>query len=206
MPFFDKLKGSIAKNYPSEKKVDYASASTSKQEKEDAPPIYAPADDAVPSYALTDPISEAAAAELNSAFSDLNISPISPPFPEPGHCLVHLKLLSAFHGLKEEVGFSDGLFGIQDSSSEKTEDRKEALAALREKRWSLYVARAAERFQEWWLKVLCTREDIVRMTTGAFGSPSSQSIKFPELGKAQVWTTAMLPPLGNGFLTLVTHT
>lgn len=199
MPFFDKLKSSKAKDYPSEKKVDYASASNTKQDKEDAPPTYAPTDEAVPSYAATDPISGEAAAELNSAFSNLNLSPFPSPFPEAEHCLVHLKLLSALHGLKEEVGFTDGLFGIQDSSGEKTENKKDALATLREKRWNLYVARAVERFQEWWLKVLCAKENAVRMTTGALGSASLQFIKFPELGKAQEWTTAMLPPLGNYF-------
>ena len=198
MPFFDKLKSSTAKDSPSEKKETKEDMPAPNNTREEAPPSYA-ATDIVPDYAPTDPISEATAADLNSAFSNINISATPPLFPEPDHCLVHLKFLSALHGLKQEYGHTDGLFGIRDSSCEKAENKRAALAALREKRWSLFVARAAERFQEWWLKVLCVREDGEKVTVKALGVKKS-FMRFPELGKAQVWTTAMLPPLGKIYL------
>jgi len=202
-----KLKLSKEQEYLAEKNGDYAAGNKATQE--EAPPSYgdtpvdAPsytpnaATEAVPFYSATAPLSQAAEAELNSAFSHLNVATTPPPFPEPEHALVHLKLLFALHSLKDEVGSTDELFGIKDSSLEKVQDKKDALAALKEKRWSLYVARAVERFQEWWLKVLCTKEDGVRLTTKELLSGSETLAKFPEAGQPQVWGTANLPPLGK---------
>ena len=67
-------------------------------------------------------------------------------------------MLSAFHALKEDVGFADGLFNLWDGRCEKVGNVEEALGKMREKRWALYVARAAERFEDWWLQVLVPRE------------------------------------------------
>ncbi|KAH8596636.1 hypothetical protein B0O99DRAFT_685632 [Bisporella sp. PMI_857] len=158
--------------------------------------------DAPPNYSVTDPIADAddaAAAEMNAAFANLSIPDVPSEFPTVDHCLAHLKLLNAIHSLKEDVGYTDGLFGLWDSRVEKSalddQKRDQALAKTREKRWALYVARAAERFQEWWVKVLCPRENGRRIQTKELIDESLDLTQFTIRGRVQVWTTAMLPPL-----------
>lgn len=79
------------------------------------------------------------------------------------------------------------------------EDRKAALDALKEKRWALYVARAVDRFQDWWAKVLVPREGRARVTCRQLASePDAQ--KFAELGNPLPWTSSELPPLGRYYI------
>ncbi|EFY87376.1 hypothetical protein MAC_06611 [Metarhizium acridum CQMa 102] len=86
-------------------------------------------------------------------------------------CLAHLRLLHAIHNLKEEVGYSDGLFGLYDNFADDVaavldldailamkgiviEDAKKlklALNKIREKGWSMIVARAVDRNETWWM-------------------------------------------------------
>ncbi|OTA68463.1 hypothetical protein K449DRAFT_461315 [Hypoxylon sp. EC38] len=102
--------------------------------------------------------------ELNSAFKSLNLSS-STSEVTPDTCLAHLKLLHAFQNLKEDVGYTDGLFGLFDSRVVSQNDKKsnavekdlklddetgKRLAELREKRWALFVARAVDRYEAWW--------------------------------------------------------
>ena len=90
--------------------------------------------------------------DLTAAFSNLNIS-LASPVPTPDQCIAHLKLLEAFHQLREDVATTDGLFGINDSLVPANEPEKRHTAILRrirEKRWAVYVARAAARFEKWW--------------------------------------------------------
>lgn len=82
----------------------------------------------------------------------------------PDHCIAHLKLLEAFHQLRENVGNIEDLFDIKghgyppppfEEIETKKADIKQDKAALgevrvREKRWAVYVARAADRFAKWW--------------------------------------------------------
>lgn len=65
----------------------------------------------------------------------------------------HLKLLESFHQLREDIALHDGLFGIWDSfvpSTRSEREQAEILLKIREKRWAIYVAKAASRFQTWW--------------------------------------------------------
>ena len=65
----------------------------------------------------------------------------------------HLKLLESFHQLREDIALHDGLFGIWDSFVPFTpseEEKAEILLKIREKRWAIYVAKAASRFETWW--------------------------------------------------------
>ena len=192
MPFgLSKLKGdksTKADFYPLEKQGSLAPPSGPRQTKE-APPSYAP----------TDPVPQERVAELNSAFVSLNLSPQNPDFPEADQCLAHLKLLSAFYALKEDVGYTDNLFGLSDSKCEMFEgqQRSEALAKTREKRWALFVARAKERFEEWWVNVLCPREGGRRLMGREILLTNSNFISFTQKGQPQVWTVDMLPPLGK---------
>lgn len=154
--------------------------------------------DAPPTYAAVDPSTgpEPTATDLNAAFSNLKLEEAgSLDFPDADQCLAHLKLLSAIHNLKEDVGYSDGIFGLWDSRCEQETQKDKALATIREKRWALYVARAVERFEAWWLGVLCKRELSNRLTQNEMVSNNPDYAQFMERGRQQKWTSAMLPPL-----------
>ncbi|KAH8813048.1 hypothetical protein F5884DRAFT_879283 [Xylogone sp. PMI_703] len=133
--------------------------------------------------------------DLNSAFSSLNISTTPRSIPDEDHCFAHLKLLNAFYSLKEDIGYTDGLFGLWDSRCEMVDDRDAALARMREKRWVLFVARAVERFEAWWIKMLCQQEKGTRLALKDMIAENRLFTDFPQLGKQQVWDPAMLPPL-----------
>jgi hypothetical protein len=185
-----------------EKSYGTSPYSQEKQENIAPPPGPPPTKEAPPSYAQSDPIPPEQVAELNSAFATLNLTTQNPEFPTADQCLAHLKLLSAFHALKEDVGYTDNLFGLSDSRCEMLEGQKrdEALARTREKRWSLYVARAVERFEEWWVKVLCLREGGRRLHCKEMLVTNPEFKSFTRRGQAQVWTVDMLPPLGKQLL------
>ncbi|KAI1871455.1 uncharacterized protein JN550_004449 [Neoarthrinium moseri] len=103
-----------------------------------------------PAYAVSDRESFAGPSRLNSGFSTFSLSE-APQHPEVNSCLAHLKLLFTFHNLKEDVGYTDGLWGLWDSSYPATPTNpNKALAIIREKRWALYVARAVDRYEAWW--------------------------------------------------------
>jgi len=137
------------------------------------------------------------AAELNAAFANLNISESVTAFPDPDRCLAHLKLLAAFHNLKEDVGYTDGLFGLWDARCEMASKRDKALAKTREKRWALFIARAVERFEAWWINSLCAQETSKRLEQKDMRSDNLSFMEFMKRGIAQKWTTDMLPPLGT---------
>ncbi|KAK4501518.1 hypothetical protein PRZ48_007327 [Zasmidium cellare] len=99
--------------------------------------------------------------DITAGFTNLNISNQSQSpdgFPQPAECIAHLKVLECFYRLKQTVGSTDGLFGIEDkfvtghtiAQSDKT---GELLAKLAEKRWAIYLHRAVDRFQAWWAAV-----------------------------------------------------
>src|SRR5258708_6501209 len=89
-----------------------------------APPH--PPKEAPPTYAITDPAGESAdpiPAELSAAFSNLKLPDKPPALPTADYCLAHLKLLNSFHALKEDIGYTDGLFGLQDARCEVLEGK-----------------------------------------------------------------------------------
>ena len=158
--------------------------------------------DAPPAYAETGPVGGPpgpSAEELNAAFSNLALPDVPPAFPTADHCLAHLKLLNSFQALKEDIGYTDGLFGLRDERCEVLEgkERDEALAKTREKRWALYIARAVERFEVWWLKYLCILEDSKRLEGKEMTSTNLRYMAFTADGRPRKWTTAMLPPIGK---------
>jgi hypothetical protein len=154
-------------------------------------------DGAPPDYAAPAALDAPAADVLNAAFANLKISEQDNlAFPDANLCLAHLKLLTVFHNLKEDIGYTDGLFDLWDSRCDIAENRGEALAKTREKRWALYIARAVERFQEWWLKVLCRQEESTRLTRNEMAASNRRFIDFPKTGLIRRWDTAGLPPIG----------
>jgi len=163
--------------------------------------------------------------DITWAFSQLDIKADKDGFPTSEHCLAHLKLLEAFYALKDEVAYTDGAFSIFDSRAPGTEEsvagneqatrkRLEALAQIREKRWALFVARAVDRFEVWWTKMLAPMDEAAsrdpgigagvlgRLTTAVMTTPQAfenfvDSSKFGIQSKEWTWTADMLPPLGE---------
>ncbi|KAF3483895.1 uncharacterized protein GIQ15_03219 [Arthroderma uncinatum] len=115
-------------------------------------------------------------------------------------CIAHLKLLRSLADLRDLISKSDGLFGIHDIQAdvfENEEESRKALALIREKRWEIYVTRAAHRFEIWVRS--CT-------PTGGPGSNSScvmlydveenpEYKNFPKWEFRTLWSTALMPPL-----------
>jgi hypothetical protein len=133
--------------------------------------------------------------DLTAAFSNLTLN-FASPLPTSDRCIAHLKLLEAFHQLREDVAKTDGLFGIKDSlvpNSELEPQRTEILRKIREKRWAVYVAKAVARFERWW------------QTSVEFGAVMMRQTErdaiFPRVvaeveKEGRSWSKEQLPPLG----------
>ncbi|KAK0732423.1 hypothetical protein B0T21DRAFT_443207 [Apiosordaria backusii] len=160
-------------------------------------------------------------ADLTAAFAGLSLSD-GGSHPTVDTCLAHLKLLFAIQTLKEDVGYTDGLFGLWDCLAGPVivDEEKRRLAGaqydkilatlskIREKRWALFVARAAERYEVWWKslpgqRILSERDmDELERDQDVYGRfPVDPELKFgwredmlPPLDVLMVWHTHMLNP------------
>ncbi|GJC77463.1 glycine-rich domain-containing protein 1 [Colletotrichum liriopes] len=177
------------------------------------PPAYGAAPDAHPSGPQ----------DLSAALGALDLD-ASPPGTDPRNdpnedtCLAHLRLLTAFHRLKNETGYRDGLWEIWDSraqvsnasSATSSSNSKAAAAAadggagslntdvlvkLREKRWAVYVGRAVDRYAAWWRSFvpdMLLESDMVEPSEERKdryeGFPGSEPM---------VWNADTLPPLAH---------
>ncbi len=104
-------------------------------------------------------------------------------------CIAHLKLLRAFHQLRENVARHNGLFGIADESVtiNSFENRHKAIAKIREKRWAIYVVRAVDRFERWWDTCIPQTQQPLRQDDEAHTLPdTARRMRFDSL-----------PPLGE---------
>ena len=128
--------------------------------------------------------------DITAAFSNLNLNPTN--FPSEDQCLAHLKLLEAISQLREDISARDGLFGIRDDfasiNGQIVDDKK--IVAIREKRWSVYVAKAVKRFEVWWLG--CVEQGGGRLT---MENLIERFAAFKQGGEAR--QVKMLPPLGR---------
>jgi hypothetical protein len=199
-PGFEKvsLKGDKGKGNDHKGDKEEDNAYPPKKENYASPPPPGPhSNEPPPAYAAVDPSRDPPPVLLTTGFADLQLPTKSVEFPTTDQALAHLKLLNALHILKEDVGYTDGLFGISNSlSGQLACDTDEALAKIREKRWLLYVARAAGRFEDWWLKVLWPKEGGARLRRAEMIATNPEFVDFTKRGQAQNWTTAELPPLG----------
>lgn len=136
-------------------------------------------------------------------------------------CTAHLKLLEAFNQLREDVGQTEGLFGIESPKLDGPEpdarqhaQSPQALAKLRtaEKRWSVYVARAVARFERWYDACvpatmggapcekltgnqLCTAKGLERVAYhGIAIKQLTLESQLPPLDVLMVWHSYMLNP------------
>jgi hypothetical protein len=138
---------------------------------------------------------------MNSGFSDLQLTNSDstslklsdvPQDPRPNTCLAHLKLLFTFQSLKEDVGWSDGLWDIWDANYPSTPDAAiKALATVREKRWALFVARAVDRYEAWWSTLsgqMLTERDMEKDRT--------RYLNFMANWEPMNWSLENMPPLG----------
>ncbi|KAF6818890.1 alpha-ketoglutarate-dependent sulfonate dioxygenase [Colletotrichum plurivorum] len=159
-----------------------------------APPAYTPET----SRPLTD---------LSTTFTTLTLS--SSPTPTPDACLAHLRLLTALQRLKTETGYRSDLWEIHDSRAAtanpspanlKAADvgasaqlNEDILVKLREKRWAVYVARAADRYASWWASFvpdMLLERDMVDPGPGREDRYEGFTGSRP-----MVWNADMLPPL-----------
>ncbi|UKZ86598.1 uncharacterized protein TrAFT101_002424 [Trichoderma asperellum] len=128
-------------------------------------------------------------------------------------CLAHLKLLHAIQSMKEEIGYTDGLWNLWnirgkwamddlradadwtmirtlEKSNSKTVTRF-GQSRIREKRWALFVARAVDRYEAWWNSLvesdMLTEEDMA--------DPDSYRYKKFPTSRKLIWEEKMLPPL-----------
>ncbi len=148
--------------------------------------------------------------DLTAAFAKLSVSN-APRNPDPDTCLAHLKLLAAFQNMKEDIGYTDGLWNIWDTRADNAEldsnlndvppakttenepDKMAVLSKLREKRWALFVARAVDRYEAWWSSMFRPS-----LTEQIMATPRHSSYEtFPSVGDPLTWTSIMLPPLGK---------
>lgn len=176
----------------------------------EAPPSYTTATEDV--LDATDPSQNI---DVTTAFANLSLSSgPSTGGPNVDTTLAHLKLLHAIDTLKEDVGYTDGLYGIFDSRAKwdteilhgaalppgvqldklgGSDKEKLALSRLREKRWAIFLARAVDRYEAWWNamarnKTMLTEED---MST----PDSPKYLAFSTSGKPLGWTRDSIPPL-----------
>ncbi|CAK7269799.1 hypothetical protein SEPCBS119000_003755 [Sporothrix epigloea] len=193
--------------------------------------------EAPPAYSAEPPNEPTAAdmAELTAVLANLNLpeeprelTPQAPAFsrddtapqymwPTADECLAHLKFLFAVHALKEDVGYTNGMFGLYDDLAGVPDSvvdiplhlpEKQAqpatekdmyharLSKVREKRWALYVARAADRYEAWWTAVTAGNR---RPEEGDMEVPGHHQysdfvhVRLPR--DARVWTADNLLPL-----------
>lgn len=134
--------------------------------------------------------------DITAAFSNLNLR--SSGKPTPDLCIAHLKLLEAFHQLREDIAFEDGRFGINDffaDTAKTDQERAEILAKIREKRWQVYVTKASKRFQHWWTACVEPNDEANRfLRQSQIPAVFKQS---PDIGEQLKWTKDHLPPLGK---------
>ena len=147
-----------------------------------------------PAYAQDDP--NLRVPDITAAFSKLNL--VSSTKPTPDLCIAHLKLLEAFHQLREDVACEDGLFGIRDAfanAAQSDQERAKLLAKVREKRWQVYVTKASKRFERWWITCVEPSDEKDRLL--AQSKMPSIFRHGPDQGGRLEWNRDDLPPLGR---------
>lgn len=157
---------------------------------------------------------------LTEAFDKLSLG-IWPKFPDADTCLAHLKLLFAIQGMKEEVGYTDGLWNIWDTraddnatvsdladletasasasvpaNGEVSNKKLAILSKIREKRWAIFLARAVDRYEAWWTSMQIPNGGL---TESDMHTPRTDKYDlFVSSSKDLVrWDASNLPPLGE---------
>ena len=135
--------------------------------------------------------------DITAAFSSLTL--VDSEKPTPDQCIAHLKLLEAFHQLRENVATNDGLFGLNDDFVPRglnEQQHAETLLKIREKRWAIYVSKAAKRFETWW-------EVAVEPGVEMLQQKGLATEDFDKDRRPLNLNTQKLPPLGESWRILV---
>jgi hypothetical protein len=129
-------------------------------------PLYE--EDAAPPPYISQQHSTPAAAESPIFDSAEWINTGKSKLPTATQCTAHLKLLHAFARLRSDVGNYESLYGTSIEQEETAgvaanEGGQEAgslAERLREKRWTIFVTKAVDRFEKWW-ESLPSESDVV---------------------------------------------
>lgn len=127
---------------------------------------------------------------------------------QSSECIAHLKFLAAVAQLRESISSATNLFGIdkelQRDAPSSVPLTPEITDRLREKRWQVYVARAASRLATWWFTLpeynaRPTVASIRAMNMKPEEIDKSHALTFtkenlPPLDVLMVWHTFMLNP------------
>jgi len=166
------------------------------------------------------PPSEAEIGKVNltEAFDKLSLGTGS-KYPDVDTCLAHLKLLFAFQVMKEEVGYTDGLWNIWDTRAddsatvsdvhdleetpasgpagdEASKKRLAILSKIREKRWAVFLARAVDRYEAWWTSMRAPNGPLSGAVMFIPGSDKYEAFTSPS-NETVAWDATNLPPLGE---------
>ena len=160
------------------------------------PPAYDQLESSEPAQLLSSQLAGASISELD----------VRSQVPNVSQTICHLKLLNAIHRLKERISQTDGLFGLfdlpQDEPSDSFDDLKHARVLLRlrirEKRWAVYVQRAADRFSRWWRAMRKTSKDRHMLNVGRLRGEQGEVLSCvrQDNSAAPDWLHGKLPPLG----------
>ncbi|EKG13038.1 hypothetical protein MPH_09858 [Macrophomina phaseolina MS6] len=150
---------------PRDSFVSTASHSRSTSSAQAPPPAYDGQQEAGSSN-----VEPALPSDFTARLESLTIDPLPRQgVPAPHECIAHLKLLEAFHNLRQDIESTHGLFGIasptipspptshEEALEQKIETKHDDLdegaehkiKQVREKRWAVYVSRAVERYEKW---------------------------------------------------------
>lgn len=155
-----------------------------------------------PPYAAEDPRVSQTTHSCSSDAQRLKLSQIQTANLTADECIAHLKLLSAFADLRIAISASEGLFGLYESPfldcDAPENEKRNAAAQVREKRWAVYVSRAASRFETWFLNSLVDGPGRAQGLTTLWDVEENPDYEtFPKWTKRVRWTVDLLPPLGE---------
>lgn len=143
---------------------------------------------------------DAQVAALVDLFENLGPVDTFQALPTPATCLVHLQFLTALQALRQDIGQLDGFMGLWDADA--TNDKAKT-SEVSEKRWSLYVERAVDRYATWWD---VQRSPYPPLTEKMMSETNTARFEaFPKQPQpADFWTPETLPPL-DVLMVLHTH-
>lgn len=208
------------------------------EEKASDPPPYSPGAADSPGQAPP-AFTSTAQSPPGPALTALDFTTSELELPKRGQCIAHLKLLHAFHKLRNDVGNREGLYGIHLNEDKAEAQISESLQQthlegdqtgeahapagpstnsvhetptansekLREKRWTIFVNKAVERYTRWGAALpsspALTKNDFDRSVSYYNPSPASfpldakalsSEFALPPLDVLMVWHSHMLNP------------